>query len=63
MTEHVFVFSQTVTHIVTIEHDGSRDEAEQRAWHQLPTSLCHQCAHEFGLAGDWDLVPPDDEEG
>lgn len=62
MTEHVFVFSQYATHVVTVEHDGDRDAAEQLAYDELPGSLCHQCAHDFEMAGDWELVPEDEDE-
>lgn len=55
MTEHVFAFTQTASHVVTINHDGTREEAEQLAWDRLPVSLCHQCAHDFEMAGDWYL--------
>lgn len=62
MSEHVFVFAQNATHVVTVEHDGDRDAAEQLAWDELPVSLCHQCAHDFDMAGDWELVPEEDSD-
>lgn len=56
MSEHEFVFVQTASHVVIIESDLSRDEVEEQAWDKLPGSLCHQCAHEYDMAGDWELL-------
>lgn len=62
MTEHVFAFTQTASHVVTVEHDGSREEAEEKAWKKLPVSLCHQCSHKYDMAGDWVLEPEEEDE-
>jgi hypothetical protein len=59
MTEHIFHFAQTAGHTVVIESDLGRDQALDLAWDKLPGSLCHQCAGEYDMSGEWEL----DEKG
>ncbi|MEV6219893.1 hypothetical protein [Nocardia sp. NPDC051833] len=61
MPEFTYVFSQYASHVVTVEAE-TRKEGENAAYDQLPVSLCHQCAHEFNMAGDWELDEEATEE-
>ncbi|MFE3052308.1 hypothetical protein [Nocardia sp. NPDC059239] len=54
MPEFTYVFKQYASHVVTVEAE-SREAGEDAAWDRLPPSLCNQCAHEFEMAGDWEL--------
>lgn len=54
MPEFTYAFKQFAGHFVTIEAE-SREAGEDAAWEKLPVSLCHQCAHEYDMAGDWEL--------
>jgi hypothetical protein len=60
MSEHHFQFTTTASTYVTVEHDGSREEAELKAYDQLPGGLCHHCSSKAEL-GDWELQPLDEE--
>jgi len=63
MTEYTVYFSQSAEAIIRVEADDP-DDAIDRAWDQLPGSLCHQCAEDVQLAGDWEpaLVFDDDDK-
>ena len=39
------------------------DEAIELAWDKLPGSLCHQCACEVELAGEWEPDAVVDADG
>ena len=39
------------------------EEATDKAWNQLPGSLCHQCAGEVDLSGDWEPCLVEDANG
>lgn len=54
MAEFTYVFKQSASHVVIVEA-ATREEGEIAAWDQLPGSLCHQCAADFGMAGEWEL--------
>lgn len=54
MAEITYIFKQTASHVVTVNADN-RIDGENAAYDKLPVSLCHQCAHEFEMAGDWEL--------
>lgn len=58
MPEFTYTFSQYASHSVTVEAE-SREAGEDAAWNLLPASLCHQCAREYELCGDWGLVEED----
>jgi hypothetical protein len=54
MPEFTYVFKQTASHVVTVKAD-TREDGENLAYDELPVSLCHQCAHKYDMAGDWEL--------
>lgn len=54
MPEFTYVFKQSASHVVTVDAE-TREAGENAAWDQLPGSLCHQCASDFGMAGEWEL--------
>lgn len=53
-------YVQTASAYVDVEAD-SADEAEEKGFEKLPSGLCHQCAGEIDLSGDWDVSA--DSEG
>lgn len=53
MSEYTVYFSQSVGAVERVEADDPED-AIDKTWDNLPHSLCHQCACEFDLAGDWE---------
>lgn len=60
MSRYLVPIYTTVSRCIEIEAD-SEEDAINLAWNSedWPGGLCHQCAHEVGALGDWDI----DEEG
>lgn len=60
--QYTVYFTATVSTAVTVEAD-SPDDAEEKAYDQLPSGLCHWCASTINSPGEWDLedVIADDE--
>jgi hypothetical protein len=56
MPEFAYHFTQTAGHTVFVDAP-TREAGEPEAWDRLPVSLCHACAHEYEMSGDW--IPDD----
>lgn len=54
MPEFTVYFSQHASAAVDGVVAESTDEAIEEAYQGLPGPLCHQCAREYELAGDWE---------
>lgn len=54
MSKFELYFLQTASTSVTIDADDLESAIEQ-AYNKLPGSLCHHCARDFDMSGDWEL--------
>lgn len=54
MPKYRVYYVQTASVAVDVEAD-SPEEAEEQGFDQLPAGLCHQCAGQMDLSGDWDV--------
>lgn len=54
MPEFTLYFTQTASRSVTVEA-ADLEAATEAAYNELPGSLCHQCAGEYEMTGDWYL--------
>ncbi|AEJ94154.1 hypothetical protein THIBAULT_54 [Mycobacterium phage Thibault] len=63
MNEYTVWFAQAVGTVVKRVEAEDYSEAIDRAWDELPGSLCHQCARDFDLAGEWEPDAVEDAEG
>jgi hypothetical protein len=55
-------FTTVASTTVQVEADDP-DEAIDRAYNEVYVSLCHQCAHEMDLGGEWEAEAVTDESG
>ncbi len=55
-------FTSTASTSVTLEA-GDPEEAIDKAYEELHVFVCHQCAEEFDIAGEWEPYVVDDENG
>jgi predicted Zn-dependent protease with MMP-like domain len=51
--KYTVYFTQTASAEVKVEA-GDYNDAIERAWEDLPSSLCHHCASQVDLLGDWE---------
>ncbi|MBO0676860.1 hypothetical protein JRC04_05245 [Mycolicibacterium sp. S2-37] len=54
MSEFTVYFSAGASTAVKVDAEDY-DAAIEEAYNDLPGSLCHQCAREIELSGDWDV--------
>ena len=62
MSEYTVYFSRPAEAIVRAEAEDPED-AIDKAWDDLPGALCHQCAGDYQLAGEWEPEVVTDEDG
>lgn len=53
MSEYTVWFSTPAEAAVTVQADDP-DDAIEKAYNDLPGSLCHQCAHDYQVGGEWE---------
>jgi len=53
MPKYLIAYTSTAATYVEIEAENEA-EASDRGWNKIDANLCHQCAAEVDLNGDWD---------
>lgn len=61
MPKYRVYYVQTASTVVEVEADSPK-EAEEIGFEKLPGGLCHQCAGQIDLSGDWDVDADDKGE-
>jgi hypothetical protein len=54
MPKYRVYYVQTASVAVDVEAESAQ-EAEEMGFDKLPGGLCHQCAGQMDLSGDWDV--------
>lgn len=63
MSEYTVHFIQTASAAITRVEAEDTDDAIEKAWDRLPGPLCHQCARDVELAGEWEPECVTDSDG
>lgn len=63
MSEYKVWFTQSASTAMTVEAEDPDAAIDAAYDHGLPSGLCHRCACEFDMSGDWEPDVVEDSGG